>query len=357
MRKHNFNPGPATIPNVVLEEAAQSLLEYQGAGMSFAEMSHRSPQVMAVVEEASALVKRLYGLGEDFEVIWMQGGASAQLAIAPMNLLNTNRSVAIVNTGFWANKAIKAAQELGRVVVPASSEVTRFDHIPQGWHLPADAQYFHLVSNETIDGTQWQEYPDLAVPIVADMTSDFLTRPLPIEKFGLIFASAQKNFGIAGTTCVVIRKDLLDQRQARKIPTIFDYATHVAEHSLYHTAPTFAIYVALLALRWTLAQGGLEEMARRNTQKAALIYAEIDENPLFTGSVRVEDRSVMNACFRINRPELEQKFLDFAAQNDVVGVKGFPTIGGFRASMYNALLLESVQLLADLMRDFAQRHG
>jgi len=355
MRKHNFNPGPATIPNEVLAEAAQGLLEYQSSGLSIAEMSHRAPEIMALVEEATALVKALYGLGDDFEVIWMQGGASAQLAIAPMNLLDKQHTVAIVNTGYWATKAIKAARELGQVEVVASSEATRFDHIPKEWNVPSNAQYFHLVSNETIDGTQWHDYPDIQVPLVADMTSDFLTRPIPQEKFGLIFASAQKNFGITGTTCVVIRKDFLAQRTPRQIPTIFDYQTHIAEQSLYHTAPTFSIYVALLALRWTVAQGGLPEMERRNAAKAKLLYSEIDRNPLFEGNVKTIDRSLMNACFQITQPELEAAFLQFAAQNDVVGIKGFPTVGGFRASMYNAMPIESVQLLVDLMRDFAQR--
>ncbi|WP_353481790.1 3-phosphoserine/phosphohydroxythreonine transaminase [Haliscomenobacter sp.] len=356
MRKHNFNPGPATIPTEVLAEAAQGLLEYQRTGMSIAEMSHRAPEIMALVEEASALVKSLYGFGDDFEVIWMQGGASAQLAIAPMNLLDKQHAVAIVNTGYWATKAIKAARELGQVEVLASSEATKFDHIPKEWNVPSNAQYFHLVSNETIDGTQWHQYPELSVPLVADMTSDFLTRPIPQEKFGLIFASAQKNFGITGTTCVVIRKDFLSQRTPRQIPTIFDYQTHINEQSLYHTAPTFSIYVALLALRWTQAQGGLHEMERRNAAKAKLLYTEIDRNPLFVGNVKTTDRSLMNACFQITKPELEVAFLEFAAQNDVVGIKGFPTVGGFRASMYNAMPLESVQLLVDLMRDFAKRH-
>lgn len=356
MKKHNFNPGPATIPQEVLEEAAQGLVEYQDSGLSFAEMSHRAPQVMAAVEEASALVKSLYGLSDAYEVIWMQGGASAQLAIAPMNLLDEEHAVALVNTGYWATKAIQAAGEIGKVEVLASSENSRFDHIPKNWTLPAAAQYLHVVSNETIDGTQWLTYPEVDVPIVADMTSDFLTRPIPVEKFGLIFASAQKNFGIAGTTCVVINKDWLKTRKKRQIPTIFDYQTHISTQSLYHTAPTFPIYVALLVLRWTQRQGGLAAMEQRNAAKANLLYQEIDENPLFTGSVQVADRSGLNACFRITRPELEEKFLQFTAQHDVVGIKGFPTVGGFRASMYNALPLESVKVLVDLMRDFSQKH-
>ena len=355
MRKHNFNPGPATIPTEVLAEAAQGLLEYQGSGLSIAEMSHRAPEIMALVEEATELVKALYGLSDDFEVIWMQGGASAQLAIAPMNFLDNQHTVAIVNTGYWATKAIKAARELGQVEVLASSEATKFDHIPQEWNVPSNAQYFHLVSNETIDGTQWHQYPELSVPLVADMTSDFLTRPIPLDKFGLIFASAQKNFGITGTTGVLVRKDFLAKRSPRQVPTIFDYQTHISEQSLYHTAPTFSIYVALLALRWTQAQGGLPEMQRRNAAKAQLLYTEIDRNPLFVGNVKTTDRSLMNACFQITQPELEAAFLEFAAQNDVVGIKGFPTVGGFRASMYNAMPIESVKLLVDLMSDFAQR--
>jgi phosphoserine aminotransferase len=269
-----------------------------------------------------------------------------------MNLVNTRQSIAIVDTGYWAIKAIKAASQLCKVHVLASSRDTNYDRIPKNWTLPRGTQYLHVVSNETIDGTQYHDYPSVNVPLVADMTSDFLTRPLPLDKFGVIFASAQKNFGLAGITCVIIRKDMLNKQVKRTIPTIFDYKTHVSTQSLYHTCATFPIYVAMLALRWTKAQGGLIEMQRRNIEKSTLLYAEIDRNPLFHGSVVKEDRSMMNVCFKAINPETETAFLDFAEKNNVVGIKGFPTVGGFRASIYNAMPLESVKILVDLMKEF-----
>ena len=352
MTTYNFSPGPAMIPPSVLEEAAASFREFQGTGMSLAEMSHRHPKIMAVVEEATALVKILYGLSDDFEVIWVPGGASSQLAIAPMNLVSPRQSIAIVDTGYWAIKAIKAASQLCKVHVLASSKETNYDRIPREWLLPKNTQYLHIVSNETIDGTQYHEYPNVKVPLVADMTSDFLTRPIPLEKFGMIFASAQKNFGMAGITCVVIRKDILERKVKRTIPTIFDYKTQVSTQSLYHTCPTFPIYVSMLALRWTQAQGGLIEMQKRNAEKAALLYGEIDRNPLFQGSVVKEDRSLMNVCFKAISPEIETAFLDLAKKNNIVGIKGFPVVGGFRASIYNAMPMEYVKVLVKIMQEF-----
>ena len=361
MKKHNFNPGPAVIPPSVLEAAASSLIEYDHSGMSIAEMSHRAPAFLSIIEEATALVKQLYSLTDNFEVIWVLGGASSQLAIAPMNLVSPRQSMAIVDTGYWATKAIKAASEICKVHVLGSSKETNYDRIPMAhpnkggkdWALPKGTQYLHVVSNETIDGTQYHDYPSVKVPLVADMTSDFLSRPLPLEKFGIIFASAQKNFGMAGVTCVVIRKDMLERDVKRNIPSIFNYKTHVSTQSLYHTCATFPIYVSMLTLRWTLAQGGLIEMQRRNTEKSTLLYNEIDRNPLFKGSVVKEDRSVMNVCFKAINSEIEAGFLDFAEKNNVVGIKGFPTVGGFRASIYNAMPLESVAVLVDLMKEFS----
>ncbi len=352
-KKHNFSPGPATIPTPVLTEAAQGLLDYKNSGLSIAEISHRAPQFLEIIEEATALIKELYNITDDFEVIWVPGGASSQLAIAPMNLVSVRQSIACVDTGYWATKAIAAASEVCKVHVLASSKQTNYDRIPKDWTLPRNTQYLHVVSNETIDGTQYHEYPDVNVPLVADMTSDFLTRPLPLKKFGIIFASAQKNFGLAGVTCVLIRKDMLTKTVKSTIPTIFNYKTHVTNQSLYHTSPTFPIYVSMLALRWTKAQGGLVEIQKRNAQKAALLYAEVDRNPNFVGNVLKEDRSVMNVCFKAVNPDFEKRFLDFAEKNNVVGIKGFPTVGGFRASLYNAMPLESVELLIKLMKEFA----
>jgi phosphoserine aminotransferase len=356
MKKHNFSPGPAVIPPSVLEEAASSLIDFNHSGMSIAEISHRAPSFITIIEEATALVKELYGIKDDFEVIWVPGGASSQLAIAPMNLVSPRQSIAIVDTGYWAIKAINAASQICKVNVLASSKDTNYDRILKDWTLPKNAQYLHLVSNETIDGTQYHDYPSVKVPLVADMTSDFLSKPLPLEKFGLIFASAQKNFGLAGVTCVIIRKDMLNRQVKRMIPSIFDYKTHVSTQSLYHTCPTFPIYVSMLTLRWTKAQGGLVEMQKRNAQKSALLYGEIDRNPLFTGSVVEEDRSVMNVCFKAKNAEIEAAFLDFTDKNNVVGIKGFPTVGGFRASIYNAMPLESVTVLVNLMKEFEKNY-
>jgi phosphoserine aminotransferase len=355
MSTYNFNPGPAMIPPSVLEEAAAGLKEYKDLGMSIAEISHRAPAFLDIIEEATALVKALYGINDDFEVLWLPGGASSQLAIAPMNLVNPSQSMAIVNTGYWATKAIKAASQLCKVHILGSSKETNYDRIPKIEVLPKGTQYLHIVSNETIDGTQYHDYPSVSAPLVADMTSDFLSRPIPLEKFGMIFASAQKNFGMAGITCVVIRKDMLEKKIKRTIPTIFDYKTHVSTQSLYHTCPTFPIYVSMLALRWTQAQGGLLEMHKRNMEKSALLYAEIDRNPLFQGSVVKEDRSVMNVCFKAISPDIETAFLDFAEKNNIVGIKGFPVVGGFRASIYNAMPLAYVQVLVDLMHAFEKK--
>jgi phosphoserine aminotransferase len=356
MKKHNFSPGPAVIPPSVLEEAASSLIDFNHSSMSIAEISHRAPSFLAIIEEATALVKELYGIKDDFEVIWLPGGASSQLAIAPMNLVSPRQSIAIVDTGYWAIKAINAASQICKVNVLASSKDTNYDRILKDWKLPKNTQYFHVVSNETIDGTQYHDYPSVKVPLVADMTSDFLSKPLQLEKFGLIFASAQKNFGLAGVTCVIIRKDMLERKVKRIIPSIFDYKTHVSTQSLYHTCATFPIYVSMLVLRWTKAQGGLIEMQQRNAQKSALLYSEIDRNPLFTGSVVEEDRSVMNVCFKAKNAEIEAAFLDFTDKNDVVGIKGFPTVGGFRASIYNAMPLESVTVLVNLMKEFEKNY-
>ncbi len=352
MKQHNFSPGPAALPESVLQEAAQGLLNYNQTGLSVAEISHRSPIFLAIIEEATALVKELYQLGDRFEVLWMPGGASGQLAIAPMNLVAKDERVAFVDTGFWAQRAIDAAAEICQIHVLASSSKSTYDHIPKDWTLPNDIKYLHVVSNETIDGTQYHTYPDVAVPLVADMTSDFLTRPLPMEKFGVIFASAQKNFGIAGVTCVILNKDRISEKMMGEIPTIYNYQTHIREQSLYHTIPTFPIYVSLLMLRWIKAQGGLAAMQAQSIAKSSLFYAEIDRHPLFTGNVHVEDRSVMNACFRGINAEVEEAFLAYLTQHGIVGIKGFPTVGGFRASMYNGLALESVQYLVDLMHSF-----
>lgn len=352
MKQHNFSPGPAALPESVLQEAAQGLLAYQQTGLSVAEISHRSPVFLEIIEEATALVKELYQLDARFEVLWMPGGASGQLAIAPMNLTSKEECVAFLDSGFWAKRAIDAAAEICQTHVLASSAATNYNHIPKAWSLPPNVKYLHVVSNETIEGMQYHTYPEVDVPLVADMTSDFLSRPLPMDKFGVIFASAQKNFGIAGVTCVILNKDRISGKVMGEIPSIYNYQTHICEQSLYHTIPTFPIYVSLLMLRWIKSQGGLPAMQALSEAKSSLIYAEIDRHPLFTGNVHIEDRSHMNACFRGVNADVDEKFLTYLTQHGIVGIKGFPTVGGFRASMYNGLPLESVQYLVDLMQSF-----
>jgi phosphoserine aminotransferase len=351
MRKHNFFAGPATLPFEVIQEASKGLLDYKGMGISIAEISHRSPIFTDLLDEANALVKKLYGLSDDWAVLWLPGGASSQLTVAPMNLTEPQDKIAFVDSGFWAGRAFEAAANEANAFFLDSSKESQYDRIPKISDAQ-NARYLHVVSNETIDGTQYHQFPEVDVPLVADMTSDFLSRPLPMEKFGVIFASAQKNFGIAGITCVLVNKHVLPEKNSRKIPKIFNYHTHIDENSLYHTIPTYPVYVALLMLRYIDKKGGLTEMQRLSKQKSQLIYQEIDRNPLLTGMVAVEDRSVMNACFRSQTPEMDQKLDLYLVENDIVGIKGFPIKGGFRASIYNGQPLESVIHLVEVLQNF-----
>jgi phosphoserine aminotransferase len=356
MKKYNFSPGPAMLPQIVLEEASQGLIDYDNTGLSVAEISHRSPLFLNIIEEATALVKEIHGIKDEYDVLWLPGGASAQMAIAPMNLVDKGQNIATLETGFWAKRAITAAAQICKVKVLASSKDTNFDRIPnvKNWELPSSTRYFYVVSNETIEGIQFHQFPSVNVPLVADMTSDFLSRPLPLEKFGVIFASAQKNFGIAGITCVLIRKDMLSNHVKRVIPNIFNYRTHIEHHSLFHTCPTFPIYASLLALRWTKSQGGLDKIHHQNSEKARLLYDEIDQNPFFKPIAVKEDRSIMNVCFRGISPVVEAQFLTFTEQNNIVGIAGYPTVGGFRASIYNAMPLENIRILINAMQTFAR---
>lgn len=351
MRKHNFFAGPATLPFEVIQEASKGLLDYKGMGISIAEVSHRSPIFTDLVDEANALVKKFYNLSDDWAVLWLPGGASSQLTVAPMNLTEPQDKIAFVDSGFWAGRAMEAAANEANAFFLDSSKESQYERIPKISDAQ-NARYLHVVSNETIDGTQYHQFPEVDVPLVADMTSDFLSRPLPMEKFGVIFASAQKNFGIAGITCVLVNKHVLPEKNSRKIPKIFNYHTHIDENSLYHTIPTYPVYVALLMLRYIDKQGGLTEMQRLSKQKSQLIYQEIDRNPLLTGMVDLEDRSVMNACFRSQTPEMDQKLDLYLVENDIVGIKGFPIKGGFRASIYNGQPLESVIHLVEVLQNF-----
>ncbi len=359
MKKHNFSAGPAVLPASVLKEAGKAATNYQGSGLSLLELSHRGPEFTAILEEANALMREIIGLPENYHVLWLSGGASTQFFMAPMNLLNADETALYVNTGVWADKAIKEAKAFGDVQVIASSKEQNYTFIPKDYKILKSAKYLHLTSNNTIYGTQMRKFPRTNVPIVCDMSSDFLSRPFKPAQFGLIYAGAQKNLGPAGTTVVIVREDMLGTVKDRYLPTMLDYRTFVNENSLYNTPPVFPIYVSMLTLRWIKKCGGLKALQRKNKAKALLLYDEIDRNPLFRGTVAVEDRSHMNICFVMNEKytSLEKEFGQLCEANGMVGLKGHRLVGGFRASTYNALSQKSVQALVQLMRDFAERKG
>ncbi|MFZ4634085.1 MAG: 3-phosphoserine/phosphohydroxythreonine transaminase [Saprospiraceae bacterium] len=358
MKKHNFSAGPAILPSTVLKEAAKACTNYDGSGLSLLEMSHRGPEFTAIIEEANALLREIMELPSNYHVLWLTGGASSQFFMVPLNLLNDNETAAYTDTGTWANRAIKEAKHFGTVDVLASSEADNYTHIPKKYKIPTNAKYLHLTSNNTIFGTQLHKFPKSPVPIVCDMSSDFLSRPVDVEPFGLIYAGAQKNLGPAGTTVVIVREDMIGTVQ-RTLPTMLDYRTFIKENSLYNTPPVFPIYVSMLTLRWIKKAGGLKAMQRRNRTKANIIYNEIDANPLFRGTVATEDRSLMNICFVMEKgfENLEKEFLLETEKHGMIGLKGHRSVGGFRASAYNALEKKSATALAELMQDFAKRKG
>ena len=358
MKKHNFSAGPAILPASVMEEAAQAARDFNGMGLSILEISHRSPAFIAVLDEAEALVRELLGLSDEFAVIWLSGGASTQFFMAPMNLLDEGETAAYADTGTWSEKAIQEAKNFGTIEVVASSKAENYNHIPKGFSVPAHAKYLHLTSNNTIFGTQYHHWPEVSMPLVADMSSDIFSRPLEVERFGLIYAGAQKNLGPAGTTLLIVRKDMLG-KVSRKLPAMLDYRLHIENGSTYNTPPVFPIFASMLTLRWIKANGGLAGMARHNEAKAKLLYAEIDANPMFQGVVAREDRSLMNAVFVMapGKEALEKDFLAAAKEVGCVDIKGHRSAGGFRASIYNAMPLESVKVLVEAMQAFAQKHA
>ncbi|MDW8457745.1 MAG: 3-phosphoserine/phosphohydroxythreonine transaminase [Verrucomicrobiota bacterium] len=358
-RVFNFSAGPAILPEPVLREAQTNLVDYQGAGMSIMEMSHRGKEYEAVHNEAIANLRQLMGLGDEHAVLFQTGGASAQFALVPMNLLGPGQTADYVNAGSWGAKAIKEAKIVGSVNVAADTSKAKPARMPAPGELrlTPGAAYLHITTNETIEGTQMKYVPEIDAPLVADMSSDFLSRPMPFSKFGLIYAGAQKNIGPAGVTVVAIRKDLAERAPAT-LPAIFRYKTHIAENSLYNTPPCFAIYMVMLVSRWILAQGGLEALARRNAEKAALIYETIDNSGgFYRGTAAIEDRSDMNVTFRLPSEELEEKFVKEASAQGMKGLKGHRSVGGIRASIYNAFPREGVEALVSFMRDFLARNG
>ena len=357
---HNFNSGPSILPQEVFKQASEAILNYNNSGLSILEIGHRTDLFQAVMDEAIALVKELMQLDSEHEVLFLHGGASTQFFQIPMNLLNDNEIAAYTDTGTWSSKAIKEAKLFGHVEVVCSAKESNYNHLPKQFTVPKTAKYFHLTTNETIHGVQWHDYApffEAGVPLVADMSSDILSRVMDFNKFDLIYAGAQKNVGAAGVNLVIVNKNILG-KVSRKLPSMMDYRNHIENGSMLNTPPVFAVYVCMLTLRWLKQQGGVAAMEAVNNQKAQLLYNAIDTLSPFKGTViNKEDRSIMNACFVMENPELEKEFLTLCKQNNMVGIKGHRSVGGFRVSMYNALPLESVQLLTDLMKDFANRKG
>ena len=349
---HNFNAGPSILPKEVFEQASAAVLDFNGTGLSILEIGHRTSIFQEVMDEARALVKELMQLDDDHEVLYLHGGASTQFMQVPMNLLDDKETAAFTDTGVWSTKAIKEAKLFGKVEVVCSSKEDNFRFIPKDFAVPNDAKYLHITTNNTIYGTQWQKIPKTSNSLVADMSSDVFSRVLDFNSFDLIYAGAQKNMGPAGVNLVVVNKNILGKVK-RAIPTILDYRTHIKEGSMLNTPPVFAIYVCMLTLRWLKAQGGIAAIEKLNNAKAALLYKAIDENPFFTGTVNKEDRSKMNVCFVMNDPALETSFLEFVKENSIVGIKGHRLVGGFRASLYNALPISSVEVLSQLMKEYA----
>ena len=352
---HNFGAGPCVLPQEVFKQASQAVLEFNSTGLSILEISHRTPEFEAVVDETILLVKELLNVPEGYSVILLQGGASLQFSMAPMNLLAEGQTAAYLNTGIWATKALKEAKLFGNVNVIASSKDDNFSFIPKDFEIPADSAYFHYTSNNTIYGTELLTVPSTSVPVVCDMSSDIFSRVIDISQFGLIYAGAQKNMGPAGLTLVIVKDDILGKVD-RKIPSMLDYRVQIDGGSMYNTPPVFSIFVSMLNLRWLKSKGGVSEIEKENISKSEALYKEIDRNPLFKGTCNLEDRSRMNVCFVMENPELEKPFLKFAEDRDIIGIKGHRNVGGFRASIYNALSITSVHVLIDAMQEFAEKY-
>ena len=355
MKKHNFSAGPSILPRVAIENAAKAILDFDGIGLSLLEISHRSADFEAVNNEAEALFRELLQVPDNYKILFLGGGASTQFFQVPYNLLE--KKAGYVNTGVWANKAIKEARLFGETDVVASSEDKNFNYIPKNYTIPTDLDYLHITTNNTIYGTELKKDLDSPVPMVADMSSDIFSRPIDVSKYICIYGGAQKNLAPAGVTFVIVKNDAVG-KVSRYIPSMLNYQTHIDNGSMFNTPPVVPIYAALLNLRWIKAQGGVKEMERRAIEKADMLYAEIDRNKMFVGTAAKEDRSRMNICF-VMAPEykdLEADFMKFATEKGMVGIKGHRSVGGFRASCYNALPKESVQALIDCMQEFEKLH-
>jgi phosphoserine aminotransferase len=358
-RIYNFNPGPAALPEAVLEEIQASFLNYAGSGMSVVEISHRSKQFEEIIDDAVQRTRRLLKIGDNFKVLFLQGGASLQFAMVPMNLLTADRGADYVDTGTWSTKAIQEAQKLGKTVrVAASSADRNYAYIPEDIAFSADAAYVHVTSNNTIKGTQWLRFPDTGnVPMVADMSSDIMSRRFDPTPFGLIYAGAQKNIGPAGVCMVIIREDML-QRVPESLPSMLKYTTYAAKNSLYNTPPSFAIYAVQRVLKWLEESiGGLEEMEALNRKKSDCLYGCLDASSFYRPTAEPDSRSMMNVTFRLANEDLEKPFVEQALENGLGGLKGHRSVGGCRASIYNAVSLKAVETLVAFMQEFERTHG
>jgi phosphoserine aminotransferase len=356
MKKHNFFAGPSILPQFTIEETIKGIRDFEGTGLSVLEISHRSKQFVAVVDEAQSLFKELLKIPEGYSVLFLGGGASTQFLMIAYNLLN--KKAAYLNTGAWANKAIKEAKLFGEVVEVASSKDKTYNYIPKGYTIPEDADYFHITTNNTIYGTEIREDLDVNIPLVADMSSDIFSRPIDVSKYDLIYGGAQKNLAPSGVAFVIIKNDILGKVE-RTIPTMLNYQTHIDKDSMFNTPPVLPIFSALQTLRWLKAQGGVEALEKINIEKAGWLYNEIDRNKMFKPTVTdPNDRSLMNICFVMNDEyaEFEKDFLDLATSKGMMGLKGHRSVGGFRASTYNALPKESVKALIDVMQEFEKQH-
>ena len=353
---HNFNAGPSILPKEVFQQAAEAVLNYNDSGLSILELGHRTASFEAVMSEARTLVKELMQLDDQHEVLFLHGGASTQFMQVPMNLLDDKETAAYADTGVWGTKAIKEAKLFGKVEVVCTGKESNYTIIPKDFAVPNDATYFHITTNNTIYGSQWQKIPYTSIPLVADMSSDIFSRVIDFNRFDLLYAGAQKNMGPAGVNLVVVKKSILGKIK-RTIPTIMDYRNHINEGSMLNTPPVFSVFVCMLTLRWLKAQGGVAAIEKLNEAKANLLYNEIDANPFFHGTVDKADRSKMNVCFVMNDPTLEKSFLSLTKEKNIIGIEGHRLVGGFRASLYNALPISSVTVLVNAMKEFAAAHA
>ena len=349
MKKHNFSAGPCILPQEVLQQASQAVLNFNNDDLSLIEISHRSQPFVDVMDKAQDLVKELLVVPEGYSVLFLQGGASLEFLMVPLNLMKVDGKAAYTNTGVWAKKAIVEAKSVGEVIIVGDSSDNNYNYIPKGYHIPSDVDYFNCTSNNTIYGTQMKEFPICPTLMVCDMSSDIFSRKVDVGKFDIIYAGAQKNMGPAGTTLVIVKNEILG-KTGRKIPTMLDYNTHISNESMFNTPPVFPIYVSMLTLQWLKDLGGVMVMEKINQQKADLLYNEIDRNPLFVGTAAKEDRSNMNVCFLLTDNSKEAVFNAMWQEAGISGIEGHRSVGGYRASIYNAMPLESIQVLIDIMK-------